>query len=478
MISTSSKHPIPFVVLLITTLATVAASAALTWLGIEWQLWAFLLLAAGLAAGVIVVLYPNIAFYSLLLLTPADTLISRLFIVAGITDKATLIKDGLVFLMLLALIYRLFTTKTRIKIEHQDIVLAIFAIFLALQAAISPYLPAGVFSLRGLLWFGVIYVYVRTSLIPTVARRMMTICVMMALITAVYGFAQLVIGETLYTALGYGAGEVAFRTTGGFIRVISTSDSAATWAAYTMIWSSVFIGWAIYHPKNRRLVLLVLAAMLLGNMFFTTVRAAWLGVVAGMCAGWFINRRFLYWMLPIVTILAITMLVVNITMQGYLVERVLSIVGRGDDQSAISNLGHLTSLDRGLNYFWDSPWTGIGLGTTGIPGAKYAEFLPHGAIGLDNFYLKMMVETGIVGLGVYLLVYGVLLLKSYWAYRLATHPTNKGLALGIFMALVGLAVISVLHSILESPLVNILFWLLTAVSLHISRFPHTSILGD
>jgi len=90
-----------------------------------------------------------------------------------------------------------------------------------------------------------------------------------------------------------------------------------------------------------------------------------------------------------------------------------------------------TVLDR---FFWPSPLTGSGLGAT------QAWFYRGGYEGLmveHSEYVRLLADTGIVGLSLYLLIV-LSSMKSLWAiYRGASHPMTR------YLSLLGLSVFPV-----------------------------------
>lgn len=442
----------------------VILSTVLPFLPLPVQLTLVFLPLVLLIGGILFLKYQKLILYLLLLLAPLDTFVSRVLLVSGITDKGTLIKDVLLVMLLLAVFLKGLANIKSVRPQRVDILLFLISFFFLIQALRSPYLPAGFFGLRGLVWFSIVFVFIRFFLRQTHINQLIKINLIASLLVSTYGLVQVILGQQAFETLGYTAGEVAFRTTGGLIRVISTTDSAGTLAAYTMIWICISIAMFMYYPGRLRLLFLLLAGALVINMILTTVRAAWLGVFAGVGIGWLINIRLKKWTIPFALLAIFILFSANYITNGYLLTRALSIVGLSEDrQSQESNAVHVESFFTGLDYFTEAPIFGTGLGTTGIPSIRYASFLPEGKIGLDNFYLKLLVETGIVGFLTFGMLFLGILWTSYRAYRLTTSVTHKGILLGIIMAFVGLAVMSFLHSILESPLINITFWMLSAI---------------
>ncbi len=419
---------------------------------------------------------PIFILYALLILAPLDTFFSRLLTVTGITDKGTLLKDGLVLLLFIVILgkglFSLIKSPKSIKIQRIDLLFILVVIFMFLQSFRLPYLPAGIYGFRGIVWFAIIFFYIRYCTNEKHIKTILFIGFFMSGIVAIYGLLQFIIGAPAIEFLGYNPGDVAFRTTFGFLRVTSTTDGSGTLAAYVLIWICLSMGMFLYLPRKRRRLFLGLLILLIVNLILTTMRAAWLGVGFAFAIGWLFNTRMKKLTSPMILLALIIFASANYATDGFFANRFLSVVGLGNDpQSHASNDTHLQSVRIGLDYFWEAPILGHGVGMTGIPSIKYAEFLPEGEIGLDNLYLKFLVETGLVGFLLFSGLYSVVIGLSFKAYRQAVSKPRKGAALGILMAYCGLGVYFLVHSILESPLINIMFWMMFAMIFLLLRYP-------
>jgi putative inorganic carbon (hco3(-)) transporter len=420
---------------------------------------------------------PILILYILLILAPLDTFFSRLLIVTGITDKGTLLKDGLVFLLLATLLGKglvsLIKKPKSIKVQRIDLLFVSMVIFLLLQALRLPYLPAGIYGFRSISWFAVIFLFIRYYANENHIKMTYVISFFMSGIVAIYGLMQFIIGPPAIEFLGYAPGDVAFRSTFGFLRVISTTDSAGTMSAYMLIWSCLSVGMLLHQqPRQRRFMFVILTILLLVNLILTTIRAAWLGLGVALIIGWLLNRRMKRQTMPIIMLAFILFTTANIATDGFFANRVLSVVGLGNDpQSHASNDTHLESISLGFDYLAEKPIFGHGVGLTGSPSIKFAANLPDGAIGLDNLYLKFLVETGLVGFVLFIVFFISVIRASFAAYRHAVSMPRKGLTLGILMAFCGLGIMFLLHSILESPLINIMFWMMAATIFFLLRHP-------
>jgi O-antigen ligase len=115
--------------------------------------------------------------------------------------------------------------------------------------------------------------------------------------------------------------------------------------------------------------------------------------------------------------------------------------------AVIERLAHWQAA---LSMFQHNLWTGVGFGCYE---AAYAEFaLINWPIALGhahNIYLNLAAETGLIGLGAYLVFWSVIIWQTWWVTRRARGPM-RGLAIGLLGAWTHLTV----HHLLDNLYVN------------------------
>lgn len=111
--------------------------------------------------------------------------------------------------------------------------------------------------------------------------------------------------------------------------------------------------------------------------------------------------------------------------------------GRGE-----STVGRLTTWTQALEFWQSSPWVGIGPGNFGPASLDYPKETPaRGWPIVNNEYLELLAETGVLGLGAFLLFITTLLGYSVKAYRRARDdPEARAILVGLTAAVVGMLV--------------------------------------
>lgn len=117
-----------------------------------------------------------------------------------------------------------------------------------------------------------------------------------------------------------------------------------------------------------------------------------------------------------------------------------------------SNEGHIESLNDGLRRVSTQPF-GEGIGSTGSASLRSDE--PHI---IENQYLAIAHETGWLGLGLFIWLFG-LILGRLWQRR------DDWLALGMLASGIGLALIGLLLPVWMDDTVSLVWWGLAAVAL-------------
>ncbi len=208
---------------------------------------------------------------------------------------------------------------------------------------------------------------------------------------------------------------------------------------------------------ERWLYLAALAAMT-ACMVFTYSRGAWLALgLAGAVFSLMYSPRLLVPMAAL--FLAAAKLVPGIgTRLGYL----FSTAYLASSQRA----GRLALWQAALDRFRQDPLFGTGFGTFG--GAVAARRVP-GSFYVDNFYLKTLVESGLIGLLAFLWLLVSAFRCGYAAYKKIQDGSLKIMAAAILAGLVGIAAHNTVENIFEVPMMASYFWVLAGILL---ALPH------
>jgi hypothetical protein len=302
--------------------------------------------------------------------------------------------------------------------------------------------------------------------------RFISILMGIGVLTALYGIAQEVIGHARLNELGYAYNSV-LRFNGGYLRAISTFALPFSFGFFLMMVIVVCLPVALADLSRRRNLWFVIASPVLAVGLVTSiVRAAMLGLLVGLL---YIGiRRFR----SVLAVLLPLGLVVLFFLPGSSATSALS----SDSTKARS-----TNWTENLDVVLAHP-VGIGVGETGAAKARsygqtieeqaavlgvdlsqpdtdvYADSLTGpGVYQPDNYYIKTLVELGVIGL--WLLV-RVLFGGLREARRLERVPDPRDRAFGIGMtAFLAAAMFSMLFSTyLELFPMDAYFWLLLGVT--------------
>jgi O-antigen ligase len=128
------------------------------------------------------------------------------------------------------------------------------------------------------------------------------------------------------------------------------------------------------------------------------------------------------------------------------------------------------------NMLEDHPWLGVGIGNYAVVYPAYA--LPHWDDPLGhahNYYLNIAAESGLVGLGGYLFLWGAIFWMA-WRTARTTHGLAQGIAAGAFGVLVALSIHNLFDNLFVHSMqmqVGVTLGLLE--SLQFGRFEHPNI---
>lgn len=212
--------------------------------------------------------------------------------------------------------------------------------------------------------------------------------------------------------------------------------------------------------KSRRAVMAIVCAVHLAGVAVTFSRGAWLGLGAGILALIVLaHRRYLA---PLVAVGVLGWFVIP----QQFINRLTF---------AFSSAYIAKSLTAGRLYVWKMavddiaahPLFGLGLGTFG---GTSAALFSYSRLWVDNFYLQLGAEGGLLLLALFLwvLVRGAKgLLKGH---SMTSDPFLRGLTAGVFGGWVAVAVANITASVWETLVVGVGFWFLaglaTSAALH------------
>jgi O-antigen ligase len=207
----------------------------------------------------------------------------------------------------------------------------------------------------------------------------------------------------------------------------------------------------------RYFYLACLAPMAL-SLIFTYSRGAWMAMAGALVVyGLLYNWR---------TLLALALAVYTLPR---VVPGIASRIGYLFSPAYLmssARAGRVARWNKAMQVWHNFPLTGAGFGRYG--GAVAARHIP-GSEYVDNFYLKTLAETGIIGLSALVLLILAGLRCGLNSYRRLTDPALRGLAAGIIAGLCGVLLHNVVENIFEVPMMACYFWLLLGV---LAALPH------
>ncbi len=181
-----------------------------------------------------------------------------------------------------------------------------------------------------------------------------------------------------------------------------------------------------------RLVSLVGILVLGGTVLVTQSRGAWLGVALALGVMALLSFRRAWLLLPVL------ILALGAALNFFGIERLLDFFAGGGTME--SGAGRVEIWERALYMLQDFPFTGVGIGTFG----KVASILyPFFTIAPDtqvahahNVYLQAGVDHGVPGMVAMLGLLTALFVTGLLSVRRASDTPWRGLAIGLFGALV------------------------------------------
>ena len=204
----------------------------------------------------------------------------------------------------------------------------------------------------------------------------------------------------------------------------------------------------------RRIALVAACVVQLGGLAVTFSRGAWIGFVIGLLAMIVLAyRRY------IVGVAAAGVVAWFAAPQVFIQRLLFSFSGAYAAKSS-TGLGRLYRWEASLQHIVDKPLLGVGLGTFG---GTSAYLFGYWGLWVDNFYLQMGAEGGLL-----LLVFFLwLLLRSakglVRGYRIAGDPYLKALAAGMLGAFIAVVAADFFEGDWETLAVGVEFWFLAGL---------------
>lgn len=300
---------------------------------------------------------------------------------------------------------------------------------------------------------------------PLTARdrdHLVTIIMVASTVTAVWGIAQQILGAEFLVRLGYEYNTVV-RSAGPLLRSFSTFIQPFPFGLYVLM--GILVGGSVaLQDLSRIRNRLFLAAMpvLIVGMGMSIVRAAFLGLIVGMIWLGIHRYRYLFGVLAAATVLGGLVLMIT--------PRRIT-----DSMFSSSSLGQRTAGWSRIGMDVATHPLGQGLGATGSAAEKLAtshgvsqQYLlllqtlnPELAYQPDNYYVKILLEIGPIGLWLLLLLLGSVAVSALRASRL-TVGADSAFCLGVSASAVAACAAALVSTYFEIFPLDFYFWLLAA----------------
>lgn len=288
---------------------------------------------------------------------------------------------------------------------------------------------------------------------------LVTILMVMAFVTAVYGIVQQIVGSWTLVSWGYKWG-MQVRTTGPYLRSFSTFAQPFPFAYFLMLVIIVGVATSVGEPRRLRSRLFFAALpVLVAGLVFSFVRGAWLGTAIGLLYLAFRRHRVLVFGIPIAVV------------------ALLFAPGGSFSQSAFTSETleqRTSSWQRNMNVLLDNPF-GTGTGSTGAARERsdYAEAgikkanlqwseWPPTRYQPDNWYVKVAFELGVVGVWLWL---ALMISILAWLRRVEarTEGRDRDLVVAFGGFVLATMVVSVISTFFEISPLDAYFWVLLGV---------------
>ncbi|OGL32336.1 hypothetical protein A3F64_03240 [Candidatus Saccharibacteria bacterium RIFCSPHIGHO2_12_FULL_42_8] len=324
-------------------------------------------------------------------------------------------------------------------------------------------------DLRYLLFFTLVFCIV--VLWPKTRHIFLKVGIVAAAISITFALLQAtLLPHDILKYIGYSDSTIATYQTvdknSDYIRVNGTFRGPNPLGAYVGVVLSLLFAWAAAHKKKARehKWLLVGTGILAATVLWASYsRSAFLALFVGFVAIIFIsfkNKINLRNILIFSTFIFMIVSSIVILRDSSLVQNVILHDNPTTGSSVDSNTAHVDSLDQGLERVILQPF-GAGIGSTGS-----ASLNSENPLIIENQYLLIAHETGWFGLGLFLVIY-LLIMQRLYSYR------RDWLALGVFAGGLGLAVIGLLLPVWVDDTVSLVWFGLAAIVLA----PHFKIDG-
>lgn len=357
--------------------------------------------------------------------------------------------DELFFIMVVGwLICKRILSNKRYRFTSLDLPIIFFAFtYLILVFLKSPELDVAIEGYRAVVQY-ILWFFLAVQLIDSkkVAYRTIWLFVIGIGLIGLHGVYQYFTGAEM---LGNWVDSSETITTRAYSIIGSPNALASLLVLYTPVGLAIFV--AERDIIKKLIALFFTVAMGLG-LLFTFSRGAWIAAFfAIMVFFFFVGRRLI---IPICTILIGLLIYIEA-----LWARISNLFST-EYKAKSSTGGRIYRWATGITEWSQSKWVGLGIGRYGGAVATNHNLAPFY---MDNYYLKTLTESGIIGLTAFLLLI-VTTIRQLYLYIKATLSTqDRILMFGLLASLCGVLAHNVVENIFESPFMVTYFWTNAAI---------------
>lgn len=189
------------------------------------------------------------------------------------------------------------------------------------------------------------------------------------------------------------------------------------------------------------------------TLIFTSSRSAWIGFVVAMAVFFWLKDKRLIVVLALVILAAYLFVPTVANRVNYLISPEYMV-------SSASG-GRIARWTIAIEAIKQHPFFGLGLGQFG--GAVAQNFKIPNAFYVDNYFLKIATEMGIIGLTAFVIFIYNILAWGIRAVSRITNAANRQMAQGIYAGLVGVVVPNLVENVFEVPMMLAYFSILTGL---------------
>jgi O-antigen ligase len=481
----ATRGPLPVAAVAMVT--SMIATALVGIVGSHIQIWIFMV-AAGLLvaeAAVASLRWPRAVLVGVVLSPILDRYVVPGLLAPDAEALAHLLSESLLLAVGTALLSQAARhASLRQALDHRTVRFTLAFVLLAAISAVVNAVPIGQ-ALAGIgFTLDAVALFVLARLVGFDTRQaMIAIVVLLGLVLA---GAVIAIAQALLTPHLLGLSVLRGRF-GELYRLAAFFGDPNTFAAFL----SASVPFALFgvtglRTKRGRRIALVTAFLLVLALWLSFSRGGWLGAVGGFAVvALLVDRRPIRIAVVVVAVALVVALVMPRNLLCPTCEKRPDLVG-----STIGRLGTVGGGEdlrvlfvlNGLPILADRPALGVGPGRFGGAAADIYGTPVYAAYGtdklfinptqrtVDDFWLHLAVEAGVLGLIAYLGMVGAALLPILRAARSVTGGRRVALA-GIGGAAIGLGINALTTMLLEANSVAFLFWFLLGIGSQLASLP-------